>query len=236
MSTYDDLEVFEEYIKTRGANASKHNSAVRDNLIKMVGDVKDKSVLDLGCGIGEFSKYFADNDAKKIVAVDISKRAIDYAEEHNNHESIDYRKMDIDDISTLDEMFDLIFSDMVFNYLKDYNKVLKDAADLLTEDGIVVFSQVHPLSTASFGMESSWQNDEDGNLNFLINHYSDTDVVRKKKYFNGVFNFYHRRFEDIINGAYENGFVVSELLEPYATEKELNRPSFLLVKLEKRRK
>lgn len=232
MNTYDDEDVFEEYVNTRNDKNSKHNKTVRDNLKELIGNVENKKVLDVGCGIGEFTKFFADNNAKKVVGIDISKKVLDYAKQNNNSSDIEYINLDIKDLQNINEKFDLIFSDIVFNYIEDFDKLMFDIYNLLEDNGVLIFSQVHPISTASLNIESTWEKDENGNLKFLLDNYSNVSV-RKRKYFNGIFNFYHRRFEDIINISIKNKFEIVKIIEPYDTEKEFNRPSFLIVKLVK---
>lgn len=233
MNSYDDEIVFNNYLDARNDNNSKHNTTVKDNLIEMIGDVHNKTILDLGCGIGEFTKYFSDNGAERVVGIDISKKCLEYATQNNNATNIEYINMDINNLSNITQKFDLVFSDIVFNYLEDFDKLLHDIHNLLKDNGVLIFSQVHPISTASFSEESTWTKDENGVLRFLMDNYSNVSV-RKKKYFGGTFNFYHRRFEDIINISIANGFEITKLVEPYFTEKEFNRPSFLLVKLSKK--
>ena len=50
--------------------------------------------LDLGCGIGRFTKKFAEKNIKKITAIDISKDMIEEAKLINNHQNINYIVMD----------------------------------------------------------------------------------------------------------------------------------------------
>jgi len=233
MNSYDDEEVFNKYLDTRKDTNSKHNKTLKDNLKDTVGDVKNKTILDLGCGIGEFTKYFAENGAKMVVGVDISERVLEYAKENNNAENIEYINKDIGDLSSIDKKFDIVFSDIVFNYIEDFNKLMHDIFNLLNDKGLVIFSQVHPISTASFAIESTWTKDENGNLKFLLDNYSNVSV-RKRKYFDGMFNIYHRRFEEIINISIQNNFEIKKIIEPYYTEKEFNRPSFLIIKLMKK--
>ena len=134
-------------------------------------------------------------------------------------------------IEKIKDTFDIVFSDMVFNYIEDYDNLLNDINNHLNENGLLVFSQVHPISTASLG-ESSWIT-ENNQLKFQLDNYCNVSK-RERKYFDGTFDFYHRRFEELINIALKNGFIIEKLYEPYITEKEYNRPSFLIIKLRKK--
>ncbi len=59
-----------------------HEKVVHPNLIRMLGEVKDKHVLDLACGQGIFSRILADKGAF-IIGVDIGKELIAIAEKKN---------------------------------------------------------------------------------------------------------------------------------------------------------
>ena len=232
INSYNDEKVLNKYIESRIDTKSPHNQTIKEKLFDLVGDYSGKTILDLGCGIGVFSKDLS-NKAQKVVGIDISEKCIEYAKSKNNSDNIDYFTMDINNLNLIKEKFDIVFSDMVFNYIEDYDKLLLNIYELLNDDGIVVFSQVHPISTASLG-ESSWVQDID-RLRFQLDNYSNVSK-RYRKYFEGNFELYHRRFEELINIAIKNNFEIVELFEPYTSEKEYNRPSFLLVKLKKKKK
>ena len=230
MSSYNDENVFNEYLNSRIDNNSPHNMTIKKLLLDTIGDYTDKSILDLGCGIGCFAFELAEK-AKKVVGIDISDKVIEYAKNNYSKDNIEYIVQDITKLSSLDETFDIIFSDMVFNYIEDYDKLLQDINHHLNENGLLVFSQVHPISTASLG-ESSWVTDNN-QLKFQLDNYCNVSK-RKRVYFDGTFDFYHRRFEELINIALKNGFAIDGLYEPYVTEKEYNRPSFLIIKMRKK--
>ena len=227
MSDYNDFNVFENYLNSRLEENSPHNQTIKNKLFELVGDYSNKRILDIGCGVGSFCKDFSDK-AKNIIGIDISSKVIEYALKNNNASNIKYIQGDIARLDEIDTTFDIVFSDMVFNYIKDYEKLMKDIYKCLDKNGIVVFSQVHPISTASIG-ESDWV-EENGKLKFKLDNYSNVSK-RSREYFGGTFELYHRRFEDLINIAIKNGFTLDALYEPYITEKEYNRPSFLIIKL-----
>ena len=230
MSSYNDENVFKEYLNSRIDNNSTHNKTIKKILLDTIGNYQDKTILDLGCGIGCFTLELA-NKAKKIVGIDISSKVINYAKENNLKDNIEYYVHDITKLNDINESFDIIFSDMVFNYIEDYDKLLNDINQHLNKNGLLVFSQVHPISTASLG-ESRWITDNN-QLKFQLDNYCNISK-RKRNYFDGTFNFYHRRFEELINIALKNKFIIEALYEPYITEKEYNRPSFLIIKLRKK--
>ena len=179
MSDYNDINVFENYLKSRLEEDNPHNKTIKNKLFELVGDYSNKRILDIGCGVGSFCKDFSDK-AKNIIGIDISSKVIEYALKNNNASNIKYIQGDIARLDEIDTTFDIVFSDMVFNYIEDYEKLMKDIYKCLDKNGIVVFSQVHPISTASIG-ESDWV-EENGKLKFKLDNYSNVSK-RSREYF-----------------------------------------------------
>ncbi len=59
-----------------------HAKVVHPNLLKMLGEVQGKKMLDLACGQGIFSRLLADKGAH-VVGVDLGKELIELAEKKN---------------------------------------------------------------------------------------------------------------------------------------------------------
>lgn len=82
--------------------------------------VRNKNVLDAGCGEGYLSRMLARSEAT-VTAVDYSSRMIEIAKERTpNDLLIDYRQANCEDLNCLeDKNFDLIVSNMVIQDLAD---------------------------------------------------------------------------------------------------------------------
>lgn len=65
-------------------------------------DIKNKKILDLGCGTGIFSVGTYITDAKKVTGIDIDKTSIKIAKKYakENKFEIDYITQDIKDVNT----------------------------------------------------------------------------------------------------------------------------------------
>ena len=102
--------------KNRGKNIIKVFKKYFNNL-------KDKKVLDIGCGYGaiamEFAKYF-----KEVHAIDIGKKEISIARKRAKDKNIKNIKFFVDnalDIKTTQDKFDVIHLSGVFEWLRAGN-------------------------------------------------------------------------------------------------------------------
>lgn len=123
---------------------------------QMKVDVKNKSVLDLGCGRGELCIASARKGARKVVGLDFSQDAIEISKEHlkNCH---DLKKDNIFFLQgnalelALNEKFDVIFLTDIVEHLYDeqLQVIFKCVGEHLAKNGIVV---IHTMPTKEFIM------------------------------------------------------------------------------------
>ncbi len=110
-------------------------------LLRKVG-VKNKTILDFGCGHGVDAMKFVKLGAKKIIGVDVSKSMIDLAKKENNHSKIDYFHLKGKKLPIKNEQVDLVFANFVVHYLADTKQQFKEIARTMKSDGnfVAVFN------------------------------------------------------------------------------------------------
>lgn len=101
--------------------------------------VAEKVVLDVGCGPHPGPEFFAEK-AKRVVAIDISPEAIEYAKSHFSKENLRYLVMDATELKFPDESFEVVISLEVIEHIKDYRKYLSEIKRVIKPEGIYVFS------------------------------------------------------------------------------------------------
>ena len=115
----------------------KFSETIADNVLKITSSFN--SVLDLGCGTGNFLKKL-EKHFKKTVGIDISKDMIEVAK--SNCKKTQFYVKSVTNFS-LDEKFNLITCnfDMVnhLDSIKDWEKMFKLAYNHLEEDGVFLF-------------------------------------------------------------------------------------------------
>lgn len=239
---YDNEIFFNGYSKIRENENNANNMFEKPALFSLLPTLKNKTVLDLGCGYGEHCIHFVEEGAKRVVGIDISQKMLAIAKAENAHQNISYLNMPMEDIGELQERFDIVVSSLAFHYVEDFKALINNIYRLLNDGGVLAFSQEHPINTC-FSDGSRWTKNKNGKKLFAnISNYS-VDGERDSTWFVERVKKYHRTFSTIINTLIEAGFQINKLIEPVPTPeilKEhpeyndlLHKPDFLLIKATK---
>ncbi|PAD67053.1 SAM-dependent methyltransferase [Bacillus sp. 7586-K] len=239
---YDNDIFFNSYISMRKTGVTYNDFVEQPAIKSTISSLNGKTVLDLGCGNGQFSKYCVDNGALKVTSVDISKNMIELAKKENNHDKIDYICTPIEDLEVKNQKFDIIISSLMVHYIEDYTRLIEKIVSLLNTNGEFIFSTEHPIVTARKEM-NNWIIDEDGNkLHWGLDNYQEEGKREEHWYIEGVVK-YHRTISTLINTLINSGLVLEKIIEPQAIsiglEKmpklvdEKRRPSIIVIKARK---
>ena len=110
---------------------------------KIQSIVKNKVVIDLGCGSGILTHKIMKWGAKKTVGVDFSQSLINIAKEE--YKNIDFICEDISNLSVDNNIFDIAVSSLVTHYIEDIYSLFNQVSRVLKKDGIFIFTCHHPL-------------------------------------------------------------------------------------------
>ncbi len=101
---------------------------------------KSGKLLDLGCGVGQYSKYFADKGFS-VTSADISERALAYLNE--KYSDIDTVRVDMtQSLPFADKSFDVVFANLSIHFFseQDTASLLCEIKRILKDGGIFVGS------------------------------------------------------------------------------------------------
>jgi ubiquinone/menaquinone biosynthesis C-methylase UbiE len=97
----------------------------RYTLLELLGDVRGKSILDLACGEGYYSRILKSLGARRVVGVDLSSKMIDLARasERESEAAVEYV---VGDAITYvpEEPFDIVVAAYLLNYADTPEKLL----------------------------------------------------------------------------------------------------------------
>ena len=171
-------------------------------LLRMLGDVSAKPVLDAGCGHGYFSRMLATRGAH-VVGVEPADALFDYAVESERERplGIRYTKQDLSNLSDLG-LFDAVVASMVFAAIPDWRNAMRRCVESLLPGGMFVFTLNHPCFEQ---LRTSWL--EHGHLR--VSEYLDEyEVVGPTA------TDFHRPLSDYLNYVLALGCHLVEVVEP----------------------
>jgi SAM-dependent methyltransferase len=118
ISRYSErLKQFGETPKTLGW--SKDKETIRFKILFQVGQFENCSVLDVGCGFGDFLKYLKQKNIDvKYTGVDLNADLIAIAQKH--HPEANFCVLDFED-ALFDHEYDWIVASGIFNYKLENN-------------------------------------------------------------------------------------------------------------------
>ncbi len=141
-----------------------------------------------------------------------------YAKENNSAENITYKRLAFEELDSLDEEYDVITSSLAFDYVEDFEKLMKTIHSKLVESGYCVFSMSHPLSTAYDGVYDRYTRTETGERLYANLHNYGIEGVRHINWMVEDYEVYHRTFSTLINSMTVAGFVIEECQESNLSE------------------
>ncbi|MGH9064917.1 MAG: class I SAM-dependent methyltransferase [Acidimicrobiales bacterium] len=113
---------------------------------RLLGDLRGKRVLELGCGGAQCSIAFARQGATAI-GIDFSAEQLAFARRLVEREGVkvELRQGDLADLAFLRaDSIDLVFSAYAFGFVDDLRRVFRQAHRVLKMGGPLVFSLPHP--------------------------------------------------------------------------------------------
>lgn len=128
--------------------SSLSDFTARPSVFEACGDVRDRSVLDIGCGEGYCARELKRRGAGDYLGLDLSAQMIEAAktQELKDQYGIEYRASNVADFVP-DRQFDLCIAVFLFNYLQvaAMQRVFAMVYQVLSDNGEFIFSVPHPL-------------------------------------------------------------------------------------------
>ncbi|WIM68745.1 class I SAM-dependent methyltransferase [Corynebacterium breve] len=168
---------------------------------RLLGDVSDKSVLEIGCGSAPCASWLADDGAGFITAFDISRGMLDQA-----RRNLPLAQADVLALPYRAEAFDVAFSAFgALPFVKDVSIALREIARVLRPQGRFIFSVNHPMR---------WVFPDDpqafvAQISYFAREYEEYDDGGQLTYAE-----YHRTFGDWVRALTASGFILTDIIEP----------------------
>jgi 2-polyprenyl-3-methyl-5-hydroxy-6-metoxy-1,4-benzoquinol methylase len=122
-------------------------SAIEERFLKMLGNVKNKKILDIGSGFGNAALNLAQKGAI-VTSIDISPKLIEgckYRAQKNGLE-VDFQLMDAQNLKFEDNSFDIILGYRTIHHLQDIETFLIHANRCLKPSGFILLVEPQRLN------------------------------------------------------------------------------------------
>ncbi len=218
-------------------------------LLSIAGDVKDRRILDAGCGNGYLSRILAKRGAR-VVGVDVSPRLLAVAKlsEARAPLGIRFLRGDLADLSSIEaRTFDLVISNVVLQDVRRLEAALRELHRVLRPAGRLVFSIAHPsfdVPPAHWVREPRDSDRPEERPFIAVDRYFDRVALYWGPRGQPELVGFHRPLRDFTEGLRKAGFVIARLEEPQPTPEAIKRryrqfadqlrvPNFLIIEARK---
>jgi 2-polyprenyl-3-methyl-5-hydroxy-6-metoxy-1,4-benzoquinol methylase len=116
------------------------NDPILQRALKYFGNIEGKTLVDLGCGRGAASLFFAYHGAN-VISIDLSETAINNLSKHcqdNNIRNVTPTHMPAQEISKLGKV-DFVFGSMVLHHIEPFDEFAKHLRSVVSPSGKGIF-------------------------------------------------------------------------------------------------
>jgi SAM-dependent methyltransferase len=198
---YNDYDAMAEGYSAHNESNAFNAYYERPAVLRMLGDVRDADVLDVGCGAGAHALELRERGAR-VTGVDTSRRMLDLASERLGQDvplictSIEER------LPFVDDSFDAILASLVMHYVEDWARPLSEFRRVLRGSGRLVISTHHPFMDHVLAQGESY-----------LRTYSFTEEWEHSGR-RIAMRFWHRPLSAIVAALLDAGFTIAGLEEP----------------------
>lgn len=204
LKTWDDGAL--EYLEIASEEKDAYKKYVdTPQFISLLGDIKGKKILDIGCGDGTLCSRLQKVGAM-VTGLDGSEQMISVAKKL--HQDCDFVVSDlISDNFNLDSQFDMITSKMMLMNIKSIKKLSLNMYKILVTNGFFVIDIVHPSYPPISRLIKNKSRYEE--LDYHEEKLGSIEFGGKK------FAYYYRPLETYINEIQNSGFQLTKISEPH---------------------
>ncbi len=195
-------------------------SSPNEKNLKLMGNLKGKKILEIGCGGAQCGIAMAKQGAK-VTGIDISKEQLKFARNlaEKNKVKITLCQGNIKSLKQIkSNTQDIVFSAFALHYVDNLSKCFKETKRVLNKKGLFVFSLPHPFYRT---VDSKKLTIKESYFNTGKKVFTFSDPTKK-------FVVYHYTFSEIYNCLINAKFNIEKIIEPDSRKKYLKDPWYML--------
>lgn len=146
---------------------------------EILSQLNFKHVLEIGCGSGKNTMYFAEK-AQTVIAIDFSEEMLKLAQERINLKHVIFKNVDLLKSWPIENDFaDLISANLVLEHIQDLNHIFQQAYKKLNSKGLIYISELHPFKQYK-GSKARFEIDGKSHVLETFTHHI-SDFINKAK-------------------------------------------------------
>jgi len=116
-------------------------------VLKLIDKVKNKKVLDVGCGTGRISIKLLKKGAK-VFGIDVSNKMLQKARDKTKkyRDRCEFKIASLYKIPYKKQDFDFVICSLVLSHIKNLDKAISEMSRVLKRNGIMIISDLHPYA------------------------------------------------------------------------------------------
>lgn len=184
----------------------KYGAFISEEKLQLLGDLVNRTVLEIGCGNGHSLKYVYDKGATEIWGLDIAPEQLRKTKEYLSSYGADAQLICAPMESECDipkDYFDLVYSVYAIGWTTDLDTTFCRINSYLKKGGTFIFSWSHPIHKCVAS--------ENGKLIFNNSYFDESwyevAIANEKLMLS------NRKLSTYINALARNGFIIEQLIE-----------------------
>lgn len=210
-----------------------NNQIIRPVILKILGKLTNKRILDVGCGSGYFTAELA-KSAKSVVGTDFSENFIKICrQKYEQYKNLSFIQQDIKtELPFVDNGFDFVISKMVLQYVDKIDTFARESFRILTKSGKAVLVVDHP-----FHAQYYFAQQKAGKFNpkypNLKDYFSKEPSEKISLWGKIKLTWYPRTISDYVNAFVDVGFKLFQMTELPEGENGIIIPRILVLTFQK---
>ncbi len=210
--------------------------------LQQLGDVSDKTILDIGCGEGGYSRALAHRGAN-VTSIDCAIDPINFAIKKAKEEGLEIKHFvrnsnDLYEIE--DSAFEIVLCSMMLMDCEDLYGTVKEISRVLRPGGKVFVSVLHPCFT---GKNIRWEGGDEKKVVVVENYFSPEEWEAQIAGIRSPIIFRHRTLQEYVKAFVQNGLSIVDMNEPLPNDEQVEQsprigwllkiPMYLFMELKK---
>ena len=226
-SSYSQKAFADYWNERAGDKGEAYKQYVLDPIMfELVGELRNKVIIELGCGNGYLAPKFLAQRPKRVTMLDISEHNLKNARAKCKEPNVVFLRQDATEpwaVST--ESTDVVYSNMMLNEVEDIMAPINETFRVLNSGGRFVFSVTHPAwDLYVYAQEKAGKpSTKIKNVGGYFERGFSAFVMGGRQNHQQAFEVehYHHTIADYFDRLVEAGFSVQRLVEPELTQELL---------------